>query len=76
MEERQGMLGQVPSGGLARGQHHGREGPSHQPEKGLLRNLGGVSPSVHFFVSFALSGRYFGVPPLSLFVWGEREGSL
>lgn len=39
------MLGQVPSGGLARGQHHGGAELSHQPQpqKGLLRNLGGVS---------------------------------
>lgn len=73
MEERQGMLGQVPSGGLTRGQRHGGEEPSHQPEKRLLRNLG-VVPSVCLFVCFTpWGGGYSGVPPLSLFACVERR---
>lgn len=72
MEERQGMLGQVPSGGLARGQHRGGEGLRQQPEKGLLRNLGGVS--ICGPLCFLSTIReVFWSSPLSLFVWGERR---
>lgn len=72
IEERQGMLGQVPSGGLARGQRHGGEGPSHQPEKGLLRNLGGVSVCVPLCFLSTIRGLFWS-SPLSLFAWVERS---
>lgn len=72
MEERQGMLGQVPSGGLARGQRCGGEEPSHQPEKRLLRNLGVVSIRVPLCFLHAIRGVFWS-SPLSLFACVERR---
>ena len=56
MGEWQGILGQVPSGGLARGQHHGGEGLSHQPEKEVFPQHG-QGDILEFLALFVCLGR-------------------
>lgn len=73
MEERQGDAGAGTLRRAGQGSAPWRgEGLSHQPEKGLRRNLGGVSICVPLcFLS--TSREVLWSSPLSLFAWGERR---